>query len=190
MTAHGVQTLPARLVGYISQRDSRIMRHVHRWRPPRWLRVFMIAATRGGDGWLWYGVGFLILAFGGPEKHAAVVTAGLSSGAGLVVYLTVKRATRRKRPCALEPHCWARLVPPDQYSFPSGHTITAFAVATSLSFFYPTLAVLLFCFALCIAVSRIILGMHFLTDVVAGALIGVGLACAVDRLLMVAVSRS
>ena len=43
-----------------------------------------------------------------------------------------RRATRRKRPCA-EPHCWATLLPPDQFSFPSGHTITAFAVSLSLS---------------------------------------------------------
>jgi undecaprenyl-diphosphatase len=176
MSAHSAQTLPARLVGYISQRDSRITKRVHRWHAPHRLRVLMFAATRGGDGWLWYGVGLLILLFGGTEKHVAVVSAGLSSGAGLVVYLIVKRTTRRQRPCAPEPHCWARLVPPDQYSFPSGHTITAFAVATSLSFFYPALPPPLFCFALCIAASRIILGMHFLSDVVAGTLIGVVLA--------------
>ena len=186
MSALGVQTLPARLAGYISKHDSRIMRRVHRWPAPRWLRLFMIAATRGGDGWLWYGVGALLLIFGGPQRHVAVVTAGLSSAVGLAVYLVLKRATRRKRPCNLEPHCWARLVPPDQYSFPSGHSITAFAVATSLSFFYPTLAASLFCAALCIGISRIILGMHFLSDVVAGALIGVGLACGAHQLLALA----
>jgi undecaprenyl-diphosphatase len=72
----------------------------------------------------------------------------------------------------MEPHCWATLLPPDQFSFPSGHTITAFAVAISLSIFYPEmLASLLFC-ALSVAASRILLGMHFLTDVIAGAAIG------------------
>ena len=50
--------------------------------------------------------------------------------------------------------------------------MTAFAVAIPLSLFYPTLGIgLLFC-ALSIATSRILLGMHFLSDVVAGALIG------------------
>ena len=53
--------------------------------------------------------------------------------------------------------------------------MTAFAVAIPLSLFYPTLTIgLAFC-ALSIAVSRILLGMHFLSDVVAGALIGTGL---------------
>jgi undecaprenyl-diphosphatase len=84
----------------------------------------------------------------------------------------LKKATGRRRPCAFEPHCWATLLPPDQFSFPSGHTITAFAVALSLSHFYPNLAVgLLFC-AISIAASRVLLGMHFLSDVLAGAAIG------------------
>jgi undecaprenyl-diphosphatase len=72
----------------------------------------------------------------------------------------------------MEPHCWATLLPPDQFSFPSGHTITAFAVALSLAAFYPgMLPGLLFC-AASVAASRILLGMHFLTDVLAGAAIG------------------
>ena len=76
----------------------------------------------------------------------------------------------------MEPHVWATLLPPDQFSFPSGHTITAFAVAVSLSMFYPSLTVgLLFC-AVSVAASRILLGMHFLSDVLAGAVIGTTLA--------------
>ena len=89
-----------------------------------------------------------------------------------------------RSPCALEPHCWATLLPPDQFSFPSGHTITAFAMASSVSVFYPMLlAALLFC-AVSIALSRILLGMHFLTDVLAGAVIGSGLGWAAASLLM------
>jgi len=75
----------------------------------------------------------------------------------------------------LEPHCWATLLPPDQFSFPSGHTITAFAMASSLGVYYPALLPgLLFC-AASIALSRILLGMHFLSDVIAGALLGAAL---------------
>ena len=85
-------------------------------------------------------------------------------------------ATGRKRPCAIEPHCWATLLPPDQFSFPSGHTITACAVAVSLSLWYPALAPGLFLCAFCVAASRILLGMHFLSDVLAGSVIGTLLA--------------
>ena len=82
---------------------------------------------------------------------------------------------RRTRPCAIERHCWADLLPPDQFSFPSGHSITAFACAVPLSFFYPVFAAWFFFCALSIAASRVILGLHFLSDVLAGCLLGAAL---------------
>ena len=109
-------------------------------------------------------------------RFRAVGAAALAAGLGIAIFLQMKKAARRRRPCAFEPHCWATLLPPDQFSFPSGHTITAFAVALSLGRWHPDLAAgLLFC-ALSIAASRILLGMHFLSDVVAGAVIGAVLA--------------
>ena len=148
------------------------MRRVNRWTPPRWMRLWMVAATRGGDGWLWCALGVLVTLLGGPERFRAALAAVLAVSAGIVAFLALKRACNRRRPCALEPHCWATLLPPDQFSFPSGHTITAFSVAVSLGVFYPaTLTGLLFC-ALSVALSRILLGMHFLSDVLAGAAIG------------------
>ncbi len=163
------------MLEFIVTRDHRLMRRVHRWRAPRWVRLWMICATRGGDGWLWYLMGLVILLFGGANRYAATASAALAAGLGIVLFLWLKRLAGRRRPCHIEPHCWARLLPPDQFSFPSGHSITAFAVATSLSLFYPGLMLgLLFC-AASIAVSRILLGMHFLSDVVVGSLLGASL---------------
>lgn len=143
----------------------------------------MVAATRGGDGWLWWTIGAAVLLFGGADRFRAVAAAALAVGAGIALFLRIKKATGRKRPCAYEPHCWAELLPPDQFSFPSGHTITAFAVAVSLSRYYPEAAPgLLFC-AASVASSRIVLGMHFLSDVVAGMAIGTALAWAATTLL-------
>ena len=164
------------MLNYIASRDHRLMRRANNWRAPRWIRLWMIVATRGGDGWLWYAMGLAILLFGGPERFAAAAAAGMAALAGSIVFLALKRKTKRRRPCHLEPHCWAKLLPPDQFSFPSGHTITAFAVAVSLGLFYPNLmAGLLFC-ALSIGISRILLGMHFLSDVLVGAALGTTLA--------------
>ena len=139
------------------------------------MRLWMIAATRGGDGWLWYGIAAIIAIFGGPERFIALGCASIAVGTGIALFIKLKKSFGRKRPCALEPHCWATLLPPDQFSFPSGHTITAFAIAIALGAFYPMLRVeLLFC-AASIAASRILLGMHFLSDVIAGGLLGAAL---------------
>lgn len=161
---------------FIAERDYSLMRRVHRWPAPRWIRFWMIASTRAGDGWLWYALAVVFLAFGGRNRFAAVGAATLAAAAGILVFQVLKRVTGRQRPCAIEPHCWATLLPPDHFSFPSGHTITAFAIALAVTAFYPSLAAaMLFC-AVSIALSRIVLGMHFLSDVVAGALIGSALA--------------
>ena len=169
MTAHHS------MLQFIATRDHRIMRKVNKWTAPKRIRLWAIAATRAGDGWLWYLIGLAVLLFGGEDRLTATASAGSAALVGIGVFMSVKKISGRKRPCEIEPHCWATLLPPDQFSFPSGHTMTAFAVAMPLALFYPTLAIGLFFCALSIAMSRILLGMHFLSDVVAGALIGTGL---------------
>jgi len=160
------------MLSLITRGDYNVMRRANNWPAPRWVRAYVISATRGGDGWLWYAMGLAILLFGGEHRLAAVGAASVSAALSVLLFLFLKRLACRPRPCQIERHCWATLLPPDQFSFPSGHTMTAFAVTIPLSLFYPDLtAGLLFC-ALSVAVSRILLGMHFLSDVVAGASIG------------------
>lgn len=168
-------TLAHAMLEYITTRDHRLMRRVNRWSPPKWVRMWMVCATRGGDGWLWYAMLAAVLVLGGPERFAAIGAAVVAVGVGIVMFLSLKRIAGRKRPCHIEPHCWARLLPPDQFSFPSGHSITAFAVAVPVSLFYPSLMIgVVFC-AASIAMSRILLGMHFLSDVVVGSALGASL---------------
>jgi undecaprenyl-diphosphatase len=161
-----------RVVRWVEVGDHRLMRTVNQWRPPRWLRLWMIAATRGGDGWLWYAMGLVVALFGGAERLQALGASAIAVGLGIALFLKLKRSFGRKRPCALEPHCWATLLPPDQFSFPSGHTITAFAVTMAMGAYYPAMLPGLFFCAVSVALSRILLGMHFLSDVIAGAGIG------------------
>ncbi|MGO9230230.1 MAG: phosphatase PAP2 family protein [Bryobacteraceae bacterium] len=166
---------------FITLRDQKVMLRVNRWYAPRWIRVWMICATRGGDGWLWYALGLVLLLFGGEQRFLAVGSGALAASTGIALFLKLKKAAHRRRPS--EPHCWASLLPPDQFSFPSGHTITAFAVSISLAAYYPELGVgLLFC-AASVAASRILLGMHFLSDVLAGAAIGALLATGASHLV-------
>jgi undecaprenyl-diphosphatase len=163
--------------------DYAVMRRVNCWRPPRWLRWWMIVSTRGGDGWFWLLCGVSVLASHDAAKYAAVCAAALAAAAGILIFQTIKKTVGRKRPCFIQPHCWANLLPPDHFSFPSGHSLTAFAVATSLALFYPQMDVALMFCASSVAVSRIVLGMHFLSDVLAGSALGVVLGYLAFRLL-------
>ena len=170
MTAHHT------MIQFIATGDHKLMRRVNKWPAPRWVRMWAIAATRAGDGWLWYLTGLSVLLFGGESRFTAIAAAGSAAVVGIGIFVSLKKISGRKRPCEIEPHCWARLLPPDQFSFPSGHTITAFAMAVTMGSFYPVmLPALLFC-AVSIAISRILLGMHFLSDVVVAAVLGTGLA--------------
>ena len=157
----------------INSNDHRLMRRVHKWKPPRWFRILMILATRLGDGWLWYGLGLILLFYGGAHRFAAMGAAGSAALAGIILFRILKHKSHRMRPFEIEPHCWSKILPPDKFSFPSGHSITAFAVALSVGLFSPDLQGVLLTVALLIASSRIILGMHFLSDVLVGSTIGV-----------------
>ena len=160
---------------FIQARDYQVMRKMHRWRPPRWLRYWMIAATKLGDGWIWYSVGIALLLFGGENRFIAFAVAVVAEASTIVLFRFLKKASKRKRPCQLEAHCWANILPPDQFSFPSGHAMSAFAIAVPLCIFYPQLQTPLIALSLSIAVSRVVLGMHFVSDVVVGSLLGAGL---------------
>jgi undecaprenyl-diphosphatase len=167
---------------FISLRDHRLMLRVNRWPAPRWIRVWMICATRGGDGWLWYALGADAPAV---RRRAALHGRGTAGTGGRHRHRHLSQAQENGAASGppssriVGPRCCR----PTSSRFPSGHTITAFAVSVSLAAFYPDLAIgLLFC-AVSIAASRILLGMHFLSDVLAGAAIGALLAYGASHLV-------
>jgi undecaprenyl-diphosphatase len=160
---------------FIQARDHQVMRRVNRWRAPRWLRYWMIASTKLGDGWIWYSVGIALLLFGGEMRFVAFGAAASAEAATIVLFRFIKKVSKRKRPCQLESHCWSKILPPDQFSFPSGHAMSAFAIAVPICILYPQLDTALLALSVSIAVSRVILGMHFVSDVVVGSLMGAGL---------------
>src|SRR5690349_9621273 len=146
------------MLNFIKHRDHALMLRIHHWEAPDWIRSLMIVATRAGDGWLWYGVGLAILILGDHDRVAAVFAGAAAISVGLIIYTVTKKTTRRFRPCLVEPNRWAAILPPDQYSFPSGHTIAGFAITLSVGQFYDPLFIPLLVAATLIAISRIMLG--------------------------------
>ena len=60
----------------------RWMKRVNHWRPPRFLRLWMVAATRGGDGWLWYAMALVVALYGGPQRIPALTAVALAVASG------------------------------------------------------------------------------------------------------------
>ena len=156
----------------ISAADHRLMRRINQWLPPRWFRWYMLASTRAGDFWIYIPAVFLLDRYGGPTGWPTLRSCLASGIIGGAVCRIMKRAINRRRPSEIAAHCWATLLPPDKFAFPSLHTTIAFAVAVPVSLAYPHLAIPVLFLAFSIAASRIFLGMHYLSDVLVGLLLG------------------
>jgi undecaprenyl-diphosphatase len=94
----------------------------------------------------------------------------------LVLYRKLKRWTRRPRPCAADVRIRAWIAPLDEFSFPSGHTLHAVSFTVVALAHYPGLAWVLLPFTASVAVSRVVLGLHYPSDVVAATGVGIALA--------------
>jgi undecaprenyl-diphosphatase len=138
-------------------------------------RFVFVIASRLGNGVFWY-VLMAILAVSGPQGLRVALLMASTGLIGLIVYRTLKQRLSRERPyiaCATV-RCSDR--PLDRYSFPSGHTLHACAFTTVVLHFMPGLALMLIPFTALVSVSRVVLGLHYPSDVAAGAVIGTVLA--------------
>ena len=139
------------------------------------LRFFAIV-SRLGDGVFWYALILGLSAFGGAAGRAAGLHLIVVGAISLALYKALKRWTRRPRPCAADLRIRARVAPLDEFSFPSGHTLHAVAFTIVALAYMPALAWLLIPFAASVAASRVVLGLHYPSDVLAATCLGSALA--------------
>lgn len=143
------------------------------------VRVLLRLASRLGDGVFWYWLMLvLILTQGRPGLETALrmLAAGMI---GLVAYKLLKSSTSRARPYQVLGDIRAGTAPLDAFSFPSGHTLHAVAFTLVAVSNFSALAWVLVPFTLLVALSRVVLGLHYPSDVLAGAAIGALVAQAV-----------
>jgi undecaprenyl-diphosphatase len=134
---------------------------------------FMPRISHTGNGY-YYPLLPLLICFFSPDKALDFLTAGIIAFLfELPAHLAIKNLVKRDRPCDVLANVNRRITPSDKFSFPSGHTAAAFAMATLISFHFPILTLPVMAWALLVGFSRIYLGVHYPTDILAGIVIGV-----------------
>ena len=163
------------LIVRLRRLDRRLMKRAHDVRTPALDRVLVRLTTAANYWRLWLGAGGLLAAFGGSRGRAAASRGLLSLAiAGVTANGPAKLAARRRRPHA--PSRPALIRVPRSTSFPSGHSAAAFAFAAGACSEWPLLTPALGPLALAVGYSRVHTGVHYPSDVAAGAAIGVGSA--------------
>jgi undecaprenyl-diphosphatase len=139
--------------------------------------------SRVGDGVLWYCMMAVLPIIGGYNGLVVALHMAGTALAGLAIYKVTKVLSGRERPYVFHADQVACAMPPlDRYSFPSGHTLHAVCFTVILCGYFPQMLWVLLPVTALIALSRMILGLHYPSDVLAGAAIGAALALASFRL--------
>lgn len=149
-----------------------LCQYMNRMGHNRQVRLFFKGISRLGDGVFWYTLGALLPIMYGMEGLAALLHIAVVGLVCLSIYSQLKNRLVRQRPFISFEAIQAHTAPLDLYSFPSGHTMNAVNFTVLFCFFVPALAWLVVPFAVLVGLSRVILGMHYPTDVLVGACLG------------------
>ena len=132
--------------------------------------------SSSGDG-IWYFLIAATLLLLEPTQGYEFFFAGIIAYTfDVSLYLILKNLIKRDRPADGIGNYKAWITPSDKFSFPSGHTAAAFLFASLVAHFYPLFAIPCFVWASLIGASRVLLGVHYPTDTVAGAALGISCA--------------
>ncbi|MGB8516440.1 MAG: phosphatase PAP2 family protein [Gallionella sp.] len=136
------------------------------------IRNLFRTASRLGDGVFWYTLMAALLVRYQTIALPAVLHMLAVAAVGTILYKLIKGKTLRPRPFNVYPAivCVGKTL--DQFSFPSGHTMHAVAFSIIAVSYFPFLFWLVAPFAFLVALSRPILGLHYPSDVLAGAALG------------------
>ncbi|MDO9052239.1 MAG: phosphatase PAP2 family protein [Methylotenera sp.] len=154
------------------QLDSNVCVAVNHTSQYRLIRDSFRIASRLGDGIFWYALMLGVLVFKGTEGLTSVIHMASAGLVGTLLYKWLKGKTLRPRPYQVRQDIYLTGIPLDKFSFPSGHTLHAVVFTVVALSYFPHLSFFLVPFTLMVALSRVVLGLHYPSDVIAGALLG------------------
>lgn len=132
--------------------------------------------SKTGDGHLYFVIALATIALSDEFSPDFFYTALAAFAVELPIYLILKNVVKRNRPFEKLVAFKSHISPSDKFSMPSGHSAAAFLFATVVASYFPALAVFAYIWASLIALSRVLLGVHFPGDTIIGAVLGI--ACA------------
>ena len=143
------------------------------------MATFFKMISRLGNGAFWYFMLILVWIMQGLIYTVQIVYLILGSTIGTMIYKVLKIKTVRPRPYQVHQVIRLGEHPLDHFSFPSGHTLHAVMATTVLGYVAPLLLMLMLPFTVLVAVSRMVLGLHYPSDVAVGAILGGMMAIAI-----------
>lgn len=167
---------------FVIRLDNYLFRLLTTPRWPRWMIRVMKVISRLGDGYAGVLLGLSFYVFG-VESATYFFLRGLSGGLlCILVFVLIKNTVHRSRPFERHTDRDPHMKPPDKYSFPSGHTMFAFSMIFTVGPVHLALIAAIVVFAFLVAVSRVVVRVHYPFDVIGGALFGSIIGIAVDAL--------
>ena len=163
------------LLGYIQQGDVFTFNWCMRRKRRELFTTVGRLISKTADGPYYFAAPLVLLPINSAAATTLFVVLATAFAIERPLYTLLKRGLKRNRPADALPGFESFIVPADQFSFPSGHTSGAFLAATATGWIFPALLVPLYLWAALVGTSRVFLGVHFPSDIAAGALMGISI---------------
>ncbi len=162
---------------------AEILKSIHRWDVSAFHRVLQahkfrpivsaaFLTSKTADGWLYPLLPIALFLLDHEKTTLLFSCMALAFALERTVYLIAKNGFRRKRPANILPNFRSLVIASDEFSFPSGHTSAAFLSDTALTLLINPVFAVFYLWTIAVGCSRVVLGVHFPTDILMGAILG------------------